>query len=190
MVAIAKKIALLASLFLEQSVVALTPAEWRSQSIYFLLTDRFGREDNSTTASCDVSERVCLKTLRGISNFYTDDDDGRSIAVAVGKELSTMYVIFNNTVNSPILKHVARLYSRDGIHCHLDHASDGTTPPRYWRRWSVPRILATGDVSKWRVRTYPALLMWTDTISTQIMALLPIFWPSQRLCMIEECILW
>jgi alpha-amylase len=58
MVAITKRVALLASLFLEQSVVALTPAEWRSQSIYFLLTDRFGREDNSTTASCDVSDRV------------------------------------------------------------------------------------------------------------------------------------
>lgn len=40
------------------SALAATPAEWRSQSIYFLLTDRFARTDNSTTASCDLSARV------------------------------------------------------------------------------------------------------------------------------------
>jgi alpha-amylase len=40
-------------------VIAATPDEWRSQSIYFLLTDRFGRTDNSTTAACDTSEQVC-----------------------------------------------------------------------------------------------------------------------------------
>ncbi|QKX54781.1 uncharacterized protein TRUGW13939_01870 [Talaromyces rugulosus] len=69
MVAIAKRAAFLASLFLGQSVVALTPAEWRSQSIYFLLTDRFGREDNSTTASCDLSERIyCGGSWQGIIN--------------------------------------------------------------------------------------------------------------------------
>lgn len=43
---------------LGNAVLALTPAEWRKQSIYFLLTDRFGRADNSTTAACDVTERV------------------------------------------------------------------------------------------------------------------------------------
>ena len=42
-------------------VAGLTPGEWRSQSIYFLLTDRFGREDNSTTAACNVSDRVSTK---------------------------------------------------------------------------------------------------------------------------------
>lgn len=42
-------------------VAALTPAEWRSQSIYFLLTDRFGRDDNSTTAACDVTDRASTK---------------------------------------------------------------------------------------------------------------------------------
>lgn len=50
---------LVAALFLlSQTVLALSPAEWRSQSIYFLLTDRFGRTDKSTTASCDLSKRV------------------------------------------------------------------------------------------------------------------------------------
>ncbi|OQE16168.1 hypothetical protein PENSTE_c025G06334 [Penicillium steckii] len=47
-----------ALLMLAKGISALSPAEWRSQSIYFLLTDRFGREDNSTTASCDVSNRL------------------------------------------------------------------------------------------------------------------------------------
>lgn len=46
------------ALLLAKAVTGLTPAEWRSQSIYFLLTDRFGRTDNSTTAACDVSQRV------------------------------------------------------------------------------------------------------------------------------------
>ena len=30
-----------------------TPNEWRSRSIYQVVTDRFGRSDGSTTASCD-----------------------------------------------------------------------------------------------------------------------------------------
>lgn len=47
-------------LLLGQIVMGLTPAEWRSESIYFLLTDRFAREDNSVTASCNTENRVCL----------------------------------------------------------------------------------------------------------------------------------
>lgn len=46
------------TLLLLQIVAALKPAEWRNQSIYFLMTDRFGRTDNSTTALCDVDDRV------------------------------------------------------------------------------------------------------------------------------------
>lgn len=40
------------------SAMAANSAQWRPQSIYFLLTDRFARTDNSTTASCDVITRV------------------------------------------------------------------------------------------------------------------------------------
>lgn len=39
---------------LAQAAEAATPDEWRSRSIYFLLTDRFARTDNSTTAECDA----------------------------------------------------------------------------------------------------------------------------------------
>lgn len=40
------------------TAIAATPAEWRSQSIYFMLTDRFARTDGSTTAACDTADRV------------------------------------------------------------------------------------------------------------------------------------
>lgn len=56
------KISLLATAlpFFGQVANALSAAEWRSQSIYFLLTDRFARTDGSTSASCDLSQRVSI----------------------------------------------------------------------------------------------------------------------------------
>ncbi|KAJ5112036.1 hypothetical protein N7532_000081, partial [Penicillium argentinense] len=67
--AIMKWLATTATCLLLEAVAALTPAEWRSQSIYFLLTDRFGREDNSTTAACNVTDRIyCGGSWRGIIN--------------------------------------------------------------------------------------------------------------------------
>ncbi|KAJ5772917.1 hypothetical protein N7457_007813 [Penicillium paradoxum] len=49
------------------SALAATPAEWRSQSVYFLLTDRFARTDGSTTAACDTEDRkYCGGTWQGI----------------------------------------------------------------------------------------------------------------------------
>ncbi|KAL6238207.1 hypothetical protein BDW75DRAFT_237704 [Aspergillus navahoensis] len=56
-------------LSLAATALAATPAEWRSQSIYFLLTDRFARTDNSTTAACDTSaKKYCGGTWQGIIN--------------------------------------------------------------------------------------------------------------------------
>ncbi|KAJ5221488.1 uncharacterized protein N7469_010375 [Penicillium citrinum] len=47
--------------------IAATPAQWRSQSIYFMLTDRFARTDESTTASCDTKYgKYCGGTWKGI----------------------------------------------------------------------------------------------------------------------------
>jgi hypothetical protein len=48
-------------------VSALTPAQWRSQSIYQVITDRFARADGSTTASCDLN-RYCGGTWQGLIN--------------------------------------------------------------------------------------------------------------------------
>lgn len=46
---------------------SLTPAGWRSQSIYQVMTDRFARTDLSTTAACDSSQGVyCGGTWKGL----------------------------------------------------------------------------------------------------------------------------
>ncbi|THX53195.1 alpha-amylase [Aureobasidium pullulans] len=58
---------LLALLSFVGSAQCLSPAQWRSQSIYQVLTDRFGRTDGSTTASCDVNN-YCGGTWQGIIN--------------------------------------------------------------------------------------------------------------------------
>ncbi|KAJ5772754.1 hypothetical protein N7457_007650 [Penicillium paradoxum] len=69
MAATMKNTFLTAILLLVQVAMGLTPAEWRSQSIYFLLTDRFGREDNSTSAACNVEQRpYCGGSWQGIIN--------------------------------------------------------------------------------------------------------------------------
>ncbi|KAK2795310.1 hypothetical protein FQN51_000495 [Onygenales sp. PD_10] len=58
-----------AILAVSKAAIAATPAEWRSQSIYFLLTDRFARTDGSTTATCNTDDRIyCGGTWQGIIN--------------------------------------------------------------------------------------------------------------------------
>ncbi|KAG9604717.1 alpha-amylase, partial [Aureobasidium melanogenum] len=44
---------------------ALSPAGWRAQSIYQVMTDRFARTDGSTTAACDLSD-YCGGTWEGL----------------------------------------------------------------------------------------------------------------------------
>ena len=49
------------------TTLAASPAEWRSRSIYQLLTDRFARTDGSTTATCDTASGIyCGGTWAGI----------------------------------------------------------------------------------------------------------------------------
>lgn len=43
--------------------LALNADGWRSQSVYFLMTDRFARTDGSTTAPCELSQRVVTFVL-------------------------------------------------------------------------------------------------------------------------------
>ncbi|THZ25610.1 putative alpha-amylase [Aureobasidium pullulans] len=45
----------------------LSPSEWRPQSIYQVMTDRFARTDGSTTASCDLGD-YCGGTWTGLIN--------------------------------------------------------------------------------------------------------------------------
>lgn len=61
--------ALLALACIDTSVYALTPAQWRSQSIYQVLTDRFARTDGSTTAACDPTlGDYCGGSWQGLIN--------------------------------------------------------------------------------------------------------------------------
>lgn len=48
-------------------VQCLSPSEWREQSVYQVMTDRFARTDLSTTAACDTSRGVyCGGTYQGL----------------------------------------------------------------------------------------------------------------------------
>jgi alpha-amylase len=59
--------ALLVLTSISSTVSALSPAEWRSQSIYQLLTDRFARTDGSTTAACDAADGIyCGGSWQGV----------------------------------------------------------------------------------------------------------------------------
>ncbi|EED21030.1 alpha-amylase, putative [Talaromyces stipitatus ATCC 10500] len=54
---------------LASMTLGLSAGQWRSQSIYFLLTDRFGLTSNSTTASCDVADGLyCGGSWQGVIN--------------------------------------------------------------------------------------------------------------------------
>lgn len=44
---------------------ALSTDDWKGQTIYQIVTDRFARTDGSTTASCNLSE-YCGGTWQGI----------------------------------------------------------------------------------------------------------------------------
>lgn len=46
-------------------VSCLSAAEWRSQSIYQVMTDRFARTDGSTSASCNLNA-YCGGTWQGL----------------------------------------------------------------------------------------------------------------------------
>lgn len=49
------------------SAVALTAAQWRSQSIYQVLTDRFSLTNGATNSPCNAGDQVyCGGTWQGI----------------------------------------------------------------------------------------------------------------------------
>lgn len=61
--------AILPILLVGAAVTALSPAEWRTQSVYQVVVDRFARTDGSTTAPCDSAKQVhCGGTWRGLIN--------------------------------------------------------------------------------------------------------------------------
>ncbi|RDB27294.1 Alpha-amylase 1 [Hypsizygus marmoreus] len=60
--------AFLPALLLAQSVIAATPDQWRSRSIYQLLTDRFAPSDNSSPTCDTTTRKYCGGTYKGITN--------------------------------------------------------------------------------------------------------------------------
>ncbi|GES66595.1 alpha-amylase [Aspergillus terreus] len=122
-----------------QATHALTPAEWRSQSIYFLLTDRFGRTDNSTTAACDTTDRVyCGGSWQGIINqldyiqgmgftaiwitpvtgqFYENTGDGTSYH---GYWQQDIYDLNYNYGTAQDLKNLASALHKRGMYLMVD----------------------------------------------------------------------
>jgi alpha-amylase len=63
------EVALVALASLASNVSALSPAGWRSQSIYQVLTDRFARTDGSTSATCNTGDQIyCGGSWQGLIN--------------------------------------------------------------------------------------------------------------------------
>jgi hypothetical protein len=63
------EVALVALASFASNVSALSPAGWRSQSIYQVLTDRFARTDGSTTATCNTGDQIyCGGSWQGLIN--------------------------------------------------------------------------------------------------------------------------
>lgn len=55
--------------FFVKDVHAATSDDWRSQSIYQIITDRFARTDGSTTYACNnTAQLYCGGTFQGIIN--------------------------------------------------------------------------------------------------------------------------
>lgn len=53
--------------FFVSSGLSLSPEQWRDQSIYQIVTDRFARTDGSTTAECNLDiQPYCGGTWQGI----------------------------------------------------------------------------------------------------------------------------
>lgn len=83
-------------------VAALSPAEWRKQSIYQVVVDRFARTDQSTTARCDPAEQVyCGGTWRGLISKLDYIQDMGFTAVWI----------------SPVVEQIDG-NSKDGYGCH------------------------------------------------------------------------
>lgn len=150
-------------LLLGQIVMGLTPAEWRRESIYFLLTDRFAREDNSVTASCNTENRVSTPIQRPALKLWSKwlITTFRCIAVEAGRVLSIAYVS-KYTFTSRLLTWLpVGLYPRHGLYCHLDYSSDKATIAEYWLWNGIPWILATRYVrllnyQQWNIADQPS----------------------------------
>ncbi|KAK3397706.1 alpha-amylase A precursor [Sordaria brevicollis] len=101
-------------------VGALTGAEWRKQSIYQVVTDRFARSDLSTNAPCDTSQQVyCGGSWQGLIS---------KLDYIQGMGFTAVWI-------SPIVKQI------DGV------TKDGSSYHGYWASdiWSLNPSFGTAD---------------------------------------------
>ena len=88
-------LAVLALVFTSQ---AATTADWRSRSIYQILTDRFARSDGSTTSRCDpVKGTYCGGSYQGIINNLDYIQGMGFTAVSQTFTLGISFLSFSNT---------------------------------------------------------------------------------------------
>lgn len=89
-------LSLLVAVLSARTLLALSPAEWRTQSIYQVLTDRFARTDGSTTASCDTADQVyCGGSWQGIINHldYIQDMGFSAVSSVYTTSLQNLLII-------------------------------------------------------------------------------------------------
>ncbi|EGZ77653.1 alpha-amylase A precursor [Neurospora tetrasperma FGSC 2509] len=101
-------------------VGALTSSEWRKQSIYQVVTDRFARSDLSTSAPCDTSQQVyCGGSWQGLIS---------KLDYIQGMGFTAVWI-------SPIVKQI------DGV------TKDGSSYHGYWASdiWSLNPSFGTAD---------------------------------------------
>ncbi|KAL0474191.1 alpha-amylase [Neurospora intermedia] len=101
-------------------VGALTSSEWRRQSIYQVVTDRFARSDLSTSAPCDTSQQVyCGGSWQGLIS---------KLDYIQGMGFTAVWI-------SPIVKQI------DGV------TKDGSSYHGYWASdiWSLNPSFGTAD---------------------------------------------
>lgn len=147
---------LLASLI--GSAIAATPAQWRSQSIYFMLTDRFARTDGSTTASCDTKYGV------GCELLFRPRLMAKSFLEILRRDLEghwepgiTTLLSYRRDKTDYI---IAGLYPGNGIHGHLDYSHHCSIGGKHCRWICLPWVLAAGHVSSmWHPSHYTSLLI-------------------------------
>ena len=115
----ATTLSLLCALITIASLVdGLSPAQWRAQSIYQVMTDRFARTDGSMSAACDLNE-YCGGTWRGLINRL---DYIQNMVIASLSMQKTLLMLV-------------------GLHGGLDIACGAEPNQHDWRRQLISRLL-------------------------------------------------
>ena len=110
--------------FATKGLLALSPAGWRAQSIYQVLTDRFARTDGSTIATCNTGDQVyCGGSWQGIINHLDYIQNMGFTAVSSHKNCNEAAV--DRSWLSPM---IIWLHARADASIDMDITSRGESP--------------------------------------------------------------